>query len=202
MQPTSFGMAGHPRPFERASARASRATAASGREHPDGGRSHILYKAEEAPRRPHVRRAHAARGRSFARASSSASHPIRGQKGRQLQNAAAVTGRPCYCHGVVLAVLATKIRSNGEGSVATAIKKPYEGFLISEPMVGRGMVIFRDPNGRRMVTTAVRRILTTAETEGQKAEHERRLMYVETENSVYRLAVLDAAGHSVTAASG
>jgi hypothetical protein len=102
----------------------------------------------------------------------------------------------------VLAVLATKIRSNGEGSVATAIKKPYEGFLISEPMVGRGMVIFRDPNGRRMVTTAVRRILTTAETEGREDVRERRLMYVETENSVYRLAFLDASRHSVTAASG
>jgi hypothetical protein len=82
----------------------------------------------------------------------------------------------------VLAVLATKIRSNGEGSVATAVGKGYEGFLISEPVVGRGMVIFRDPNGRRMVTTAVRRILTT---------EQRRLFYVETENSVYRLAILD-----------
>lgn len=66
--------------------------------------------------------------------------------------------------------------------MATAIGKAYEGFLISEPVVGRGMVIFRDPNGRRMVTTAVRRILTT---------EARRLFYVETENSVYRLAILD-----------
>lgn len=92
----------------------------------------------------------------------------------------------------MLAVLATKIRSNGEGSVATAINKPYEGFLISEPVVGRGMVIFRDPNGRRMVTTAVRRILTT---------EERRLMYVETENSVYRLAILDSHVHTPPVAS-
>lgn len=82
----------------------------------------------------------------------------------------------------MLAVLATKIRSNGEGSVATAVGKAYEGFLISEPVVGRGMVIFRDPNGRRMVTTAVRRILTT---------EQRRLFYVETENSVYRIAIVD-----------
>jgi hypothetical protein len=82
----------------------------------------------------------------------------------------------------VLAVLATKIRSNGEASVATAVGKAYEGFLISEPVVGRGMVIFRDPNGRRMVTTAVRRILTT---------EQRRLFYVETENSVYRIAIVD-----------
>ena len=197
-----FVMVGRPRWFEPAPARTGRATVASGCEQPDGDRSHILYRAEGAPSRPHVRRARAARGQTCAPASTSASHPLRGQKSRPLQNPAAVTGRPCYCHGVVLAVLATKIRSNGEGSVATAIKKPYEGFLISEPMVGRGMVIFRDPNGRRMVTTAVRRILTTAETEGREAERERRLMYVETENSVYRLAFLDAAGHSVTAASG
>lgn len=42
------------------------------------------------------------------------------------------------------------------------------------------MVIFRDPNGRRMVTTAVRRVLTTSETH---------VLYVETENSVYRLCI-------------
>jgi hypothetical protein len=82
----------------------------------------------------------------------------------------------------VLAVLATKIRSNGEASVATAVGKAYEGFLISEPVVGRGMVIFRDPNGRRMVTTMVRRILTT---------EQRSLFYVETENSVYRIAIVE-----------
>ncbi len=93
----------------------------------------------------------------------------------------------------MLAVLATKIRSNGEGSVATAIGKAYEGFLISEPVVGRGMVIFRDPNGRRMVTTAVRRILTT---------EARRLFYVETENSVYRLAILDQPALRATTAVG
>lgn len=44
------------------------------------------------------------------------------------------------------------------------------------------MVIFRDPNGRRMVTTAVRRVLTTGEDN---------VLYVETENSVYRIAILD-----------
>ena len=34
--------------------------------------------------------------------------------------------------------------------MATAVGKAYEGFLISEPVVGRGMVIFRDPNGHRI----------------------------------------------------
>ena len=40
------------------------------------------------------------------------------------------------------------------------------------------MVIFRDPNGHRMVTTPVRRLL--GEPSGDK-------IYVETENSVYLL---------------
>ncbi|MEE9382065.1 MAG: hypothetical protein V3V08_01455 [Nannocystaceae bacterium] len=56
----------------------------------------------------------------------------------------------------------------------------YEGYLLSEPVVGRGMVLFRDPNGRRMITTAVRRILATPN---------ERVLYVETENSVYRLSI-------------
>ena len=92
----------------------------------------------------------------------------------------------------MLAVLATKIRSTGkvQGSTAAVVGKAYEGFLIAEPVVGRGMVIFRDPNGRRMVTTAVRRILTTPE---------QRLIYVETENSIYRLALLDGAQQPASA---
>ncbi|PRQ03521.1 hypothetical protein ENSA5_15510 [Enhygromyxa salina] len=42
------------------------------------------------------------------------------------------------------------------------------------------MVLFRDPNGRRMVTTSVRRVLTTSDDA---------VLYVETENSVYRLSI-------------
>jgi hypothetical protein len=56
----------------------------------------------------------------------------------------------------------------------------YEGYLLSTPVVGRGMVLFRDPNGRRMVTTSVRRVLTTSD---------EAVIYVETENSVYRLRI-------------
>lgn len=81
----------------------------------------------------------------------------------------------------MLSVVATKIRtSRGEGSLTSTVGRIYEGYLLSEPVVGRGMVIFRDPNGRRMVTTAVRRVLTTSETN---------VLYVETENSVYRLSI-------------
>lgn len=62
----------------------------------------------------------------------------------------------------------------------STVGRIYEGYLLSEPVVGRGMVLFRDPNGRRMVTTAVRRILTTDDDN---------VLYVETENSVYRLMI-------------
>ena len=56
--------------------------------------------------------------------------------------------------------------------------RAYTGYLISYPTIGRGMVIFRDPNGHRMVTTPVRRVL------GEFGSEE---VYVETENSVYLL---------------
>ncbi|MGB1699206.1 MAG: hypothetical protein ACPHRO_04575 [Nannocystaceae bacterium] len=77
----------------------------------------------------------------------------------------------------MLAVVAQKIRGSRQGPSST-VGRVYEGFLLSEPVVGRGMVLFRDPNGRRMVTTSVRRILGGSD-DG--------VLYVETENSVYRL---------------
>jgi len=61
---------------------------------------------------------------------------------------------------------------------ACAGTRVYTGFLISYPVVGRGMVIFRDPHGHRMITTPVRRVL------GEPGVD---TLYVETENSVYRL---------------
>ena len=87
----------------------------------------------------------------------------------------------------MLAVVAQKIRGSRQGASAT-VGRVYEGYLLSEPLVGRGMVLFRDPNGRRMVTTAVRRILAGSD-DG--------VLYVETENSVYRIAM--GAGVSATA---
>ena len=44
----------------------------------------------------------------------------------------------------------------------------------------RGMVIFRDPHGHRMITTPVKRVL------GEPAG---KMIYVETENSVYKLEI-------------
>ena len=66
---------------------------------------------------------------------------------------------------------------------SSSVGRIFEGYLLSRPLVGRGMVLFRDPNGRRMVTTSVRRVLMTDE-DG--------LLYVETENSVYRLYIREA----------
>ena len=75
-------------------------------------------------------------------------------------------------------VSARKIRDHGRERPALGVGRVYNGFLVSYPVVGRGMVIFRDPNGHRMITTPVRRIL---------GEPEGGTVYVETENSVYRL---------------
>jgi hypothetical protein len=74
-------------------------------------------------------------------------------------------------------VTARKIRDLATDGT-TGVGKAYTGYLVSYPTVGRGMVIFRDPNGHRMVTTPVKRVL---------GELGRDTVYVETDNSVYRL---------------
>src|SRR6188472_1538226 len=79
----------------------------------------------------------------------------------------------------MVSVTARKIREHTRDRTASGPgTRVYTGFLISYPVVGRGMVIFRDPHGHRMITTPVRRVL--GEPDGQT-------LYVETENSVYRL---------------
>ena len=78
----------------------------------------------------------------------------------------------------MVSVTARKIRDHGRERASLGVGRTYAGYLISYPSVGRGMVIFRDPNGHRMVTTPVRRMLGALE--GDK-------LYVETENSVYQL---------------
>ena len=79
----------------------------------------------------------------------------------------------------MVSVTARKIREHARDR-AVAVGRVYTGFLISYPVVGRGMVIFRDPHGHRMITTPVKRVL--GEPTGQT-------LYVETENSVYRLEI-------------
>jgi hypothetical protein len=83
-------------------------------------------------------------------------------------------------------VTARKIRDHGNqaGSLpepGVGLGRVYRGFLVGLPVVGRGVVIFRDPNGHRMVTTPVRRVLSHG------GEGNCETLYVETDNSVYRL---------------
>jgi hypothetical protein len=78
----------------------------------------------------------------------------------------------------VVNVTARKIRDHGRDRASLGVGRVYAGYLISYPIVGRGMVIFRDPNGHRMVTTPVKRVM--GEPTGDR-------LYVETENSVYQL---------------
>jgi hypothetical protein len=80
----------------------------------------------------------------------------------------------------MVSVTARKIRDQSVERSAVALGRVYTGYLISYPVIGRGMVIFRDPHGHRMITTPVKRVL--GEPTGQQ-------IYVETENSVYRLEI-------------
>ena len=80
----------------------------------------------------------------------------------------------------MVSVTARKIRDQGRDRSSVGVGRIYTGYLISYPIVGRGMVIFRDPHGHRMITTPVKRVL--GEPDGQQ-------IYVETENSVYRLEI-------------
>ena len=60
-------------------------------------------------------------------------------------------------------VTARKIRDHGRERPAVGVGRVYNGFLVSYPVVGRGMVIFRDPNGHRMITTPVKLVLADPE---------------------------------------
>ena len=79
----------------------------------------------------------------------------------------------------MVSVTARKVRDHSTDK-ATPVGRHYTGYLISFPIVGRGMVIFRDPHGHRMITTPVQRIL--GDPEGQ-------MVFVETTNSVYRIEI-------------
>ena len=85
----------------------------------------------------------------------------------------------------MVSVTARKIRDHSierPTSTGGALGRVYTGYLISYPLVGRGMVIFRDPHGHRMITTPVKRVL---------GEPGGKMIYVETENSVYRIHIRD-----------
>ena len=72
-------------------------------------------------------------------------------------------------------VTTQKLRSGGR---APKRRRLHHGYLLSTPVVGSSLVMFREDTGTRMVTTEVVRILTSDRT-----------LFVETENSLYRIAV-------------
>jgi hypothetical protein len=93
----------------------------------------------------------------------------------------------------MVSVRARKIRDHSGERSSVGVGRVYTGYLISYPIVGRGMVIFRDPHGHRMITTPVKRVL---------GEPEGRMIYVETENSVYRLELTGAPAFPITSVAG
>ncbi len=93
----------------------------------------------------------------------------------------------------MVSVIAIKIRDTTRDRTSPmALGRPYTGYLITYPTIGRGMVIFRNPNGHRMITTPVRRVLGDFGAED---------VYVETENSVYKLAFRSGASAVVARVS-
>lgn len=99
------------------------------------------------------------------------------------------------CFGVVFAavfrVVATRIKEIQPGMVNDRTSnlpgppsRSFHGYTLMAPKVGNGLVLYRDHDGRRMVTTAIRRLLRT---ESEK------VLYIETENSVYRLHIESSA---------
>jgi hypothetical protein len=59
----------------------------------------------------------------------------------------------------MVSVTARKIRDHSIERSSVGVGRIYTGYLISYPIIGRGMVIFRDPHGHRMITTPVKRVL-------------------------------------------
>ena len=80
----------------------------------------------------------------------------------------------------MVSVTARKIREFGTERPSGASGRLYTGYLISYPYIGRGMVIFRDPHGHRLISTTVY---------PPHREQGGKMIYVETENSVYRLEI-------------
>ncbi len=74
---------------------------------------------------------------------------------------------------IVAPVTAEKISSAG------GPRRIYSGILVMRPVVGEPMIIFQDPDGRRMRTSEVKRVLSDADNP--------QTLYVETLNSTYRL---------------
>ena len=62
--------------------------------------------------------------------------------------------------------------------VVSEVDRPIDGVMMAEPVVGRSMVIYQK-QGIMLITSLVKRVLLDAE---------RGRMFVQTANSVYRIA--------------
>ncbi len=67
----------------------------------------------------------------------------------------------------------------------------HELIAVHEPVVGEGMQLYRSDNGRRVCTTRVERVLRS----------ESGSVFVETQNSVYRLETLSQMPLQLTGSS-
>ena len=80
----------------------------------------------------------------------------------------------------MLMVTMCKIRALSDERSTISIGSAHTGYLVSYPVIGSSMMVFENHQGNRLVTTPVCRVL------GDLRE---RRVYVETENSVYRLRI-------------
>lgn len=75
----------------------------------------------------------------------------------------------------MLSVTAEKLRSSGR---MPKRRRKQAGYLVNAPEVGSAMILFREDTGRQLVTTPVVRLMAAE-----------RILYIETENSLYRITV-------------
>jgi len=72
-------------------------------------------------------------------------------------------------------VTAEKLRA---GSLKLQPPRTCRGYLLAAPALGSSLVLFRDEDASRMVTTKVTRVMSSGD-----------VWFVETENSLYRVTV-------------
>jgi hypothetical protein len=79
-------------------------------------------------------------------------------------------------------VTINRVRVGVERARLTRNSWSYRGFLVTPPEIGRFLVIHNTADEEQLVTSVVRRVLSA---------RQGRVVYVETDNSVYRLAFVD-----------
>ncbi|MBT8494844.1 MAG: hypothetical protein KJO07_17440 [Deltaproteobacteria bacterium] len=75
----------------------------------------------------------------------------------------------------MFSVTSEKLRSQGRRPKR---RREHRGFLLTKPVVGNSLVLFREDTGTRIVTSPIIRVLGSS-----------RVLFIETENSLYRITV-------------